>query len=518
MSIGTALPGSFRDVPEGARRVREADLAERTEVTIYLRRRGSSKAVTSLPAFGSGHPAVRQYVERSAFGESFGAGDEDISIVSETLTRSGLTIIDTDPRRRSIRASGTVGMLNRTFGVALGQYEGRRGEFRGREGELQLPPELGGRVVGVFGLDNRPQVRTHFRIANVTATAYLPTRVGTAYAFPPAENGAGQCIGLLEFGGGFRGSDLQSFFASVGLTSPTITTVSVDGATNAPTGDPNGPDVEVELDIEVAGGLAPGARIVVYFAPNNDQGFLDALTTAIHDSVNRPAVLSISWGGPETTWTGQARSLFEQACEDATAMGITVIAAAGDSGASDGGPAGTLAVDFPASAPYVLGCGGTRLILSGDSITEEVVWNDLSDGEGATGGGVSQFFPRPTYQSKAGVPAGDGGFVGRGVPDVAGDADPETGYAVFVDGNPMVIGGTSAVAPLWAGLLSRINQGLGVPVGFLQPLIYADREEGNFHDILQGNNGGFDAGPGWDTCTGLGSPDGVALLAALTRK
>jgi kumamolisin len=295
----------------------------------------------------------------------------------------------------------------------------------------------------------------------------------------------------------------------------------VDGATNAPTGSASGPDTEVELDIEMAGAIAPGAQIVVYFAPNNDQGFLDALTTAIHDSTNHPTVLSISWGGPESTWTDQAMTVFNQACEDATAMGITVTAASGDNGASDGEPGGTLAVDFPASAPYVLGCGGTRLELDvedEDQIMSEVVWNDLDEDEGATGGGVSQVFPTPSYQSSAGVPTGEGGYDGRGVPDVAGDADPQTGYSMYVDGAPLVIGGTSAVAPLWAGLIARLNQALGAPLGYLQPLIYVAPESGTFHEITEGNNGGFDAEPGWNGCTGLGTPDGAALLAALTKK
>jgi kumamolisin len=269
------------------------------------------------------------------------------------------------------------------------------------------------------------------------------------------------------------------------------------------------------LDIEVAGSVAPGARIVVYFAPNTDQGFHDAITTAAQDTVNKPSVISISWGGPEDSWTPQSASAMLEACTDAAAVGVTVTAAAGDDGATDGVTDGKLHVDLPACLPPVLACGGTRLNTSRGTITSEVVWNELAQKEGATGGGVSNIYPLPSYQASAKVPLQpETKFAGRGVPDVAGDADPETGYAVRVDGKNTVIGGTSAVAPLWAGLITLINQHLGQAVGFVQPALYKIGSSA-FRDITVGNNDGYQAGPNWDPCTGLGSPNGVALLNAL---
>jgi kumamolisin len=196
-------------------------------------------------------------------------------------------------------------------------------------------------------------------------------------------------------------------------------------------------------------------------------------------------------------------------------MGVTVLAASGDNGASDGSTSGTPTVDFPAGSPYVVGCGGTKLTLSGNSISSEQAWNELSANEGATGGGVSEVFALPSYQQAANVPKARNGFVGRGVPDVAGDADPVTGCNVVVDGQPAVIGGTSAVAPLWAGLLALINQSLGTSVGYVSPLLYSTSVEPSFRDITSGSNGSYSAGPGWDACTGLGSPNGAALLKAL---
>ena len=272
------------------------------------------------------------------------------------------------------------------------------------------------------------------------------------------------------------------------------------------------------LDIEVAGAIAPAAKIVVYFAPNTDQGFLDAITTAVHDSTNQPSVISISWGAAESQWTSQALTNFNDAFQAAAAMGVTVCVASGDNGSSDGVNDGNNHVDFPASSSFALACGGTTLQASNEQIVNETVWNDQPNG-GATGGGVSDMFPLPTWQNGFDVPAPTVEGGGRGVPDVSGDADPNTGYNILVDGETEVVGGTSAVAPLWAALVARINQQIGKPIGFVNPLIYAQAVEASgFHDITQGNNGAFSAAAGWDPCTGLGSPDGVPLEAALTGR
>ena len=223
------------------------------------------------------------------------------------------------------------------------------------------------------------------------------------------------------------------------------------------------------LDIEVVGAVAPGAKIVVYFAPNTSQGFQDALTTAIHDTAHKPSVISISWGGAESTLDRQAMTAFDSAAQDAAALGVTICAASGDNGSSDGVTDGANHVDFPASSPHILACGGTSLQSANGAITSETVWNDGAQG-GAGGGGFSNQFPLPSWQSSAKIKPPAGG--GRGVPDVSGDADPQTGYNVLVDGKSLVFGGTSAVAPLWSGLIALLNEKLGKPLGFLQPALY----------------------------------------------
>jgi kumamolisin len=273
------------------------------------------------------------------------------------------------------------------------------------------------------------------------------------------------------------------------------------------------------LDIEVAGAVAPAARLVVYFAPNTDAGFLDAISQAAMDTVNKPSILSISWGGPESSWTAQSLQSFNSALQSAAAVGVTVCIASGDNGSDDGVGDGKDHVDFPASSPYALACGGTKLTISGSAISSEVVWNEQASNEGATGGGVSGTFPLPTYQANANVPVSKNpsGFKGRGVPDVAGDADPSTGYQVQADGQSFAVGGTSAVAPLWAGLIALFNQSEGKSLGYLNPALYQNGESGGaFRDITSGNNGDFKAAKGWDACTGWGSPNGAALLAALS--
>jgi kumamolisin len=294
-----------------------------------------------------------------------------------------------------------------------------------------------------------------------------------------------------------------------------VTAVSVDGGQNSPTGSSSGPDGEVDLDIEVSGAVAPKANIAVYFAPNTERGFVDAVTTAVHDQANHPWVISISWGGPESSWSAQTLQALDAAFADAATVGVTVCCASGDGGAGDGVGDGKAHVDFPSSSPHVLGCGGTQLAGTGTTISSETVWN--SNG-GATGGGVSDVFPLPSWQTSAKVPVSvSTGKVGRGVPDVAGDADPATGFRVTVDGSTIVIGGTSAVAPLWAGLVALLGQHHGKPLGFLNDVFYTKLAGTTaFHDIVSGTNAlsgapGYNAGPGWDACTGLGSPEGTEL-------
>ena len=503
-----ALPGSEREPLPGARAGEAADPTERILVTVVVRRKA-----TALDAGADRLPFTRGHLRREDFAARYGGQPEDMTAVASFAGSHGLTVVESHPARRSIILSGTVAAFNAAFGVELSRYDHAGGTYRGRTGPVYVPAELAPVIAGVFGLDDRPQAEPHFQHATASepriGVTFTPAQVARLYNFPGG-TGQGQTIGIIELGGGFRTEDLQAYFSELGIPAPSVSAVSVDGGQNAPTGDPRSADAEVMLDIEAAGAVAPGANIVVYFAPNSSQGFLDAITTAVHDTANRPSVISISWGTAEEHWTHSALLAMEAAFVDAGLLGVTVCAAAGDGGSADGIADGSAHVDFPASSPHVLGCGGTKLEASNGLISSEVAWN-------ATGGGVSKVFAVPAYQSAAGVPSGNH----RGVPDVAGNADPDTGYLVRIDGAKFIIGGTSAVAPLWAALVALMNQNLGESVGFLHPYLYKQPAAATFRDITEGGNdvsglGVFAAGPGWDPCTGMGTPDGRRLLAAVS--
>ncbi len=501
-----AVQGSERRPLEGANKVSAVKKDEIIHVSIVLRRRDAPAAP---------EPGGVKHASREEYGVIHGAAASDLAAVERFAHEHGLTVSERHADRRVVVLSGTAEAMQDAFGTELAYYETAGGiRYRGRIGEITVTDSIAPAVLAVLGLDNRPVAKAHFRRRSAAGNSgsFTPTQIAQLYNFPTGVNGAGQTIGIIELGGGYAPSDLSTYFSGLGIAEPSITAVSVDGGQNQPGGDADG---EVMLDIEVAGAIAPGTNIIVYFAPNTDQGFHDAIAAAAHDTAHQPSIISISWGGPEDSWTDQARTAMDAALQDAAQMGVTVTVAAGDDGSSDGVKDGKLHVDFPASDPNVLACGGTKLIAANGEISSEMVWNELKSNEGATGGGVSNLFPLPTYQAKAGVPKNsETGFQGRGVPDVSGDADPETGYAVRVDGQNTVIGGTSAVAPLWAALIALLNQQLGKPLGFVNPLLY-QLPESAFRDITTGNNPAYKAGADWDACTGLGSPNGTALVAAL---
>jgi kumamolisin len=474
------------------------------DVTLVLQRRAG------------GRPQVAAWPRpprwpRAEFGRHCGADPAGLEAARRFARLHGLTETGHDASRRVLHLRGAPQALERAFGVRLVRYalSDGRGPFMAPDREPALPAG----TLAVLGLSRRPVARPQFRRPRAQpAVTYTPIQVARLYSFPTAGTGSGQTIALIELGGGFSPSDLAQYFESLGVSpAPSVTAVGVAGGSNQPGGDADG---EVMLDIEVAGAIAPGASVVVYFAPNTDQGFYEAISQAAHDTAHKPSVMSISWGGPEDTWSAASVDAMQSALEDAVSLGVSVTVAAGDSGSSDGESDGAPHVDFPASSPYALGCGGTSLTASGNVITSEVVWNDTASGEGATGGGVSALFPLPAWQQGLAVPAAPGGGTGRGVPDVSGDADPMTGYQVLVDGESEVIGGTSAVAPLWAGLIALCNQQLGQPLGDAHAAFYQIGERA-FRDITLGNNGAYKAAVGWDACSGLGSPSGTALLAAL---
>ena len=488
-------------LPIGAHYLGPHDPNETLNVTLVLRRKTPLGKLAPSPSRSARHA---DFVAR------YGADPADVERLRAFSRQHGLQELACEPGRRTLHLSGTAQALQQAFGVELGHYELTPGGTP-YVGPAQAPVLPDPAVIAVLGLDRRPVAKPHFRIAKATpTTTYTPLQVGQLYNFPAGTDGTGQTIAIIELGGGYTQADLDTYFSGLGLATPSVTAVSVDSGSNQPGGSA---DAEVMLDIEVAGALAPAAKLVVYFAGNTDQGFYNAISQAAQNTTLPPTVMSISWGGPESSWSTASRNAMETALQDAATLDVTVTVAAGDDGSSDGVTGSTPHVDFPASSPSVLACGGTKLLASGTTISSEVVWNETTADEGATGGGVSTVFALPSWQSASKVPAASNGFVGRGVPDVAGDADPVTGYDVRVDGQNETVGGTSAVAPLWAALVARLNQKLGHSLGAANAALYGVAS--TFNDITQGNNGSYKAAKGWDACTGLGSPNGQALLSAL---
>jgi kumamolisin len=551
-----SVTGSERVPLPGAQVVGPTDPQETVEVSIRLRSRAASGALeAAVAALGAQSPAQRTYLTAEQVAATYGADPVDVDRVAQFARAQGLTVVRTDVAQRLVVVSGSAQTVMNAFQVQLQQYTSPRGNYRGRVGPVQLPADVQAAVEGVFGLDNRPQARPFIaklteeqraraatRAAKnpptitlstgpATPGAFTPPQVAILYDFPAGLTGAGQTIGIIEFGGGYNLSDLQTYFGQLNLPVPRVTAVSVDGVTNQPGKDKDA-DGEVALDIEIAASLAPGAQIVVYFAPFTEKGWVDVINAAIHDTQHRPSVLSISWGESEgqDIWTTQAVQTVNQVFQAAALQGITICCASGDDGSRDQVKDGRVHVDFPAGSPYVLACGGTTLQLSSTGLTGETVWNNgviastLGAG-GATGGGISERNPLPSWQRGIVPPSANPGHaVGRGVPDVAGNADETTGYVIQSDGQSLPgVGGTSAVSPLWAALIARINQHLGKPVGFINPLLYSQLGKTNaFRDVTSGSNdptggqlGGYNSGPGWDACTGWGGPDGTRLTNAL---
>ncbi|HZD50305.1 MAG TPA: S53 family peptidase [Silvibacterium sp.] len=502
------LPGTLHEAPANATDLGRTPPTQVVTISVIVRRKNH----LDLKSLGGRH------ISRQEFNEKYAGDPADFAAMRKFAHNHGLSVDENASSlpRRTMVMRGPAQAMDAAFGIELHNYERDGHKFHGFKGAVSMPDTHAEAVETVLGLDCRPVAKPHHRMRDKKKKpkpdpSYTPVQVAGFYDFPKGVDGSGQTIGIIELGGGYNASDLQTYFSGLDLTPPHIVSVSVDGGVNAPT-NPNSADGEVALDIEVAGAVAPGANIAVYFTTNTAQGFLDAITTAAHDMGNAPTIISISWGGPESGWTSSQLTAIDNACQSAAAMGITITVAAGDDGSSDGVTGGGNNVDFPGSSPHVLCCGGTKITTSDSKITSEVVWNDGSQG-GATGGGVSSYFPLPTWQQNAGVPTSSGGKGGRGVPDVAGDASPTSGYDILVDGTQQVVGGTSAVAPLWAGLIALINQQTGKMAGLINPDLYAAPSA--FNDITQGNNGAFSAGPGWDPCTGLGSPIGTAVATAV---
>jgi kumamolisin len=499
-------------------------------------------------------PREREYLTPEQLEASHGASLADLQQISTFAHNHDLEVVDASLLKRSVLLRGSIGSLSSAFGINLKRYNYHGNIYRGRKGWVYVPDEISSIVSGVHGLDNRPHFERYPRRIVKTGRKGRDTeaprrrshfatikKIAKRYNFPTESrdgrvlDGAGVCIGIIESGGGFIPEELEKYFKDLKIARPpNVLAVSIGNSQNNPGSDLEA-DGEVMLDIGIAGAIAPAAKIVVYFCDGTTNGSIDAVKQAIYDREHNPSVISISWGAPEDKSRGsQYMDSMNEVFQEAAALGKTICCSSGDNGSSDlrlqnGELSDNLAhVHFPASSPYVLACGGTQLGRSAN----ETVWNNK---DGATGGGVSDRFPRPGYQQGVKFPhsANKTRFNGRGLPDVAGLASP--GYNIPVHGKVEPRGGTSAAAPLWAGLVALFNESIGKNVGFLNPLLYMRfGPAGVLNDVKNGNNRtkkilakrstsmkgftmtkGYKAARGWDPCTGFGTPNGKKLLRAL---
>jgi kumamolisin len=517
------------------------------EVTLEVRAKKELPKLTDRP---------KTVMTREQINDMYGSSQSDIDKVVETFDKYGLKSVSENPITHTVKLKGTVSQMEDAFQVRLFNYTSDIGEYRGRLGRVHIPRELEGIVLAVLGLDNRRLVRKRLRanrspdLVAHESRSYLPSQLALHYNFPDGD-GEGQTIGILEFGGGYFENDMEKFCNLAGIsTIPTVKTISVDG-TPTNSNDDHGATGEVMLDVEIAAGICPKAKIVLYFANFADQGFVDALNAAFSDQENDPGVISISWGFAEGQywhagqgWTPQAMNNVNRTLRTIAASNmITVCVASGDDGSSDGIFDGHAHVDFPAASPYVLSVGGTIITKNGSKLYD-IVWKEndgirpvLGGNGGSTGGGVSTVpfsnnEARPLWQMNIPIESvNPGQIAGRVIPDLSANAGITSAYVYVVNSKKGINGGTSASAPLIAGLLTLINakRPADKSVGYLTPLLYQTNGDGNVtvgasgcNDVISGNNitatiGGYSAAQGYDAVTGWGTPNGKKLEQAIAQ-
>jgi len=538
------LAGSCRTEPQGATYVGEVDPDERIVVTVYLKRRTPDRY---QPGSAGDLARLSKPITRRALSvERRRTHGRAANRIRRLAARFGVTLCGFDLSQRIVVLEATARQMTEILGATLRIYDDGDCRFRARVGSLVVPKEIAPWTRAILGFDQRPIARPVPRlrpqVGAALGTGMWPTEVAALYGIPLDHDVSKICVGIIALGGGYLATDLAKALAAMGREPPTIIDQSVatpsatggsasaggsataGGSVSAGGAAPaNGnhfgggsvADEEIALDLQILASLLPKARIVVYFAGNTIQSLVGAINQAIFDDVNRPQVLSVSWGSAEMFWSSSARDAMQAVLADAQRLKVTVLFAAGDELATGGLDDGKAHVWFPSSSPYALGCGGTQPAIAGAASSEEVVWNDGTSG---TGGGVSDFYPVPAYQSALALPPSvNDGKIRRGVPDVAAAAAATPGYRIVLNGSEMVKDGTSAATPLWAGLIAIANAVRGEPLGFANSALYSNPAA--LRQIDRGNNRvagkGYEAGPGWNACTGLGVPKGADIVAAL---
>ena len=520
------------------------DLEQQARVTLVLRPRTEHRTMLGhLEQMAQDLPHQRRYFTREQFAQHYGATEEDLAVVAAFAGGHNLEVAEISHPRRRLVLRGKLADLSRAFDVKFIHLQHPdHGVYRSHRGRVHVPAELEPLVHAVLGFSARSQ-HGHAAASASNSPRKLvdPRSVAKAYHFPRGATGRGQTIGIIVLGGGFHDSDLDAYFRHLKLPRPQITVVEVGDQGNNPA-DPeaireclaqNGVaglhhakgkshpfphfrrnsakniewTMETTMDVELIGTWANDAHIVVYFTHNNARGKYDAFNTALHDTTNKPTVISCSWGAPEGLISRVLVEEMDLMFQAAALMGITIVCASGDEGDSSH-HAGAPQAYFPACSPHVLGCGGTILPHVPGEQPVQTIWREEIAGHTAESGyGESAVFHAPSWQAAADSVRKNGGRV---VPDVAAKADAQFGYDLIIGGTHAPGCGTSAAAPLWASLAALLNEQLKTSVGFFTPLLYHQRCRGGVEPVGSPERR-------WKQKVGLGTPHGSALLEALRR-
>ena len=502
-------------------------------ISVYLKRDTHENGMTLAEYSQAIIDGKQPVLDHDAFVYQFGSTDDFIKVVTDWATTNNLTIVEAQNGTATVKLSGTVSQFNSLFNIELEDVtEGGR-TYVTHANDLTIPSEINDVIELIAGLDNTISFSHSAILDNSAGGPFDPSAISNptpldlarAYKFPRTSGtdqsqGANACVAIIELGGGWTTQNLTSTFGRIGLSNPTVVDVSVDGGVNDGGTDANASG-EVMLDIYCTGAVIPSGKLVMYFAPNTFQGFIDCITAITNDTTNNPSVISISWGTIDTGWSSINRASFETALQASIVRGITTFAAIGDYGTQALSSSATYTVQYPGTSPYVISCGGTIISVNTDySIASEVVWNQTT---ASTGGGFSSIYSIPSWQSGKGYsykayPSGTvTSLTTRGVPDISASA---SGYQLYYSSANTfaTFSGTSAVAPLLSGLMGRINAYSNQRIGFINTTMYANPKA--FNDITSGNNAapanvGYSATTSWDACTGLGSPIGTTISALL---
>jgi len=508
------------------------DLDQQIMISVYVRRDKHENGMTLKEYADAVIAGTQPTLDHDEFVYQFGSVADEIKLIEDWAQANGLIVIESGTGIGTVKVQGTADQFNNLFRIQLQTVVDTDRTYHTHDGDIIMPGEINSVVQAVAGLDNEVAFGHYAQIDTSTPTAIDPNVISSptpldlaqAYKFPrssgtDAQQGLGSCTAIVELGGGWTTQNLTSTFGRIGLANPTVVDVLVDGGSNNPSDTSS--SGEVMLDIYCVGAVAPAGKIAMYFSPNSFQGFIDCITAATNDTTNNPSVISISWGTTDTTWqTFSYLNTMETAFQAALVKGITTFVAIGDYGTQAISGGSTYTVQYPGTSPYVISAGGTIITINNDySIASEVVWN--TPGVYGTGGGISGIISIPTWQtgqsfSYTNINNVTNSLTTRGVPDVSAMA---TGYT-FYYGSPNYSGtfvGTSAVAPLLAGMMARINQLSGRRIGFTNSDWYGVRTTA-FNDIVTGNNAtpnslaGYKATSSWDACTGIGSPIGTEIF------